>query len=300
MIKSAEIIIYPLSDLIRYLSLSFASWIDRYYLKNHNLITPDKETEDHRLIPRTGDEHEHAILAELELSDQQIIRRERSNFNENIARTIMAFAERPAIIYQTALADDHFAGYANFLILGEDGHYQLWDTKLARPPKHYYAVQLCCYGEMYGATSGEPVPEKFGVILGSGQRLEFRTEDIFHNYRWLKDRFLDMQHHFTGQLKDRPETLPGANHGRWAFYANKYLANANHLVLVAGLTTGQFMKLIASRISSIDPLGSAAEKTIPKLTRETLIKLINHQLFRPPGTDRPANTGEGQKRTAEH
>jgi hypothetical protein len=26
--------------------------------------------------------------------------------------------------------------------------YQVWDTKLARAPKPYYAVQLCCYSEM--------------------------------------------------------------------------------------------------------------------------------------------------------
>ena len=249
--------------------------MDRYYLEKSDLIIPDKETEDQRLIARTGDEHEQAILTELELSGQRIVKIERTNFAESIAKTISAFIERPTIIYQAALADDRFAGYADFLILSEDGLYQLWDTKLARSPKPYYAVQLCCYSEMYAATTGEPVPERFGVILGSGQRVEFRTEDFIHYYRRVRDRFVDMQDNFTGQLTDRPEPLPSANHGRWASYANKYFADSDHLVQVAGITSGQIKKLLIGGISSMEQLGSATEKAIPKLAHETLIKLIN-------------------------
>ena len=69
--------------------------------------------------------------------------------------TISAISEKVPIIYQAALADGPFAGFADFLMLDESGRYQVWDTKLARSPKPYYAIQLCCYSEMLAAMTGD-------------------------------------------------------------------------------------------------------------------------------------------------
>ena len=55
------------------------------------------------------------------------------------------------LIFQAALDAGQFAGFADFLILDESGRYQVWDTKLARAFKPYYAIQLCCYAEMLAA-----------------------------------------------------------------------------------------------------------------------------------------------------
>ena len=53
---------YSPSDLIRYLASPFASWMDRYHLEHRDLVTPDKATEEERLIAQTGEEHERAVL----------------------------------------------------------------------------------------------------------------------------------------------------------------------------------------------------------------------------------------------
>jgi hypothetical protein len=61
---------------------------------------------------------------------------------------------------------------------------------------------------MLAAVTGAPTPEKFGIILGSQERVEFRVEDFLHYYRRIKAGFLALQDGFTGVLSDRPEPLP--------------------------------------------------------------------------------------------
>src|SRR6202012_883031 len=90
------------------------------------------------------------------------------------------------IVYQAFLELDEFTGYADFLIRNDAGAYQVWDTKLARAPKPYYAVQLCCYSEMLAQLLNARLPEKFGIILGTEERVELRLEDYIHYYRSLK------------------------------------------------------------------------------------------------------------------
>ena len=56
-------IIYSPSDLIRYLASPFGSWLDRYYLENPGRLKPDEQTEEEKLLSRTGNEHERSILS---------------------------------------------------------------------------------------------------------------------------------------------------------------------------------------------------------------------------------------------
>jgi uncharacterized protein len=273
--KSSGIVIYSPSDLIAYLASPFASWMDRLYLENKELATPDEETEDQLLVARTGDEHEQAVLAELKASGETIAEIERKDFNDAVQKTKAAIGSRVKIVYQGALQNERFAGYTDFLILDEEEHYQLWDTKLARSPKPYYAVQLCCYAEMYAATTGEPMPERFGIILGNGQRVVFRTEDFFHYYRQIKSNFLLMQDAFTGNLNERPEPLAGADHRRWTSHADAFFNERDHLIQVAGITTGQIKKLNKAGLTTVLQLGSATGRVVPKLAAETMTKLAD-------------------------
>ena len=272
--KSPNRIIYSPSDLISYFASPFASWMERYHLENPTMITPDLETEDKKLVAQIGDDHEQVILQELENSGQRIAKIERESFAQATERTKQALLDRVDIIYQAALEDDRFAGYSDFLILDKQGSYQLWDTKLARSPKPYFAVQLCCYAEMYAATSGEPIPEKFGIILGNGQRVEFRTEDYIHYYRRIRENFLEMQDKYTGSIEERPEPLAGADHGHWSSFAENYFSSTDHLGQVAGITAGQIKKLYKAGVKSMNELGKAGNITVPKLAADTFEKLV--------------------------
>lgn len=266
-------LIFSPSDLLRYLASPFASWMDRYYLEHPGVLTPDEETEDQRLIAQTGDQHELTVLGDFKSATSDLVEITNGNLATARAETIAALQARAQIIYQAALEFDQFAGFADFLELDSFGCYQVWDTKLARSPKPYYAIQLCCYTEMLASVTGEPMSEKFGIILGTKERVEFRVEDFIHYYRRIKNSFLALQNGFTGEMADRPDPLPRADHGRWSSHAENFFEEADHLVLVAGITVGQIKKLKMAGISTMSDLAAGSGKVIPKLGSDTLEKL---------------------------
>src|SRR4029453_3002171 len=225
--KQSGIIIYSPTDLIRYLASPFASWQDRYYLENPEAIAPDKQTEEEELLSRTGDKHEQSVLGGYKASTS-VIEIAKGNFATAHAATLAAIKDKASIIYQAALQNGVFAGYADFLELDASGKYQVWDTKLALSPKPYYPIQLCCYCEMLAAATGQGMPERIGVILGNGERVEFRVEDFIHYYRHIKDSFLAMQAAFSGNMEDCLEPLPRAEHGRWSLYAESFFLAKYH------------------------------------------------------------------------
>jgi uncharacterized protein len=266
-------LIFSPSDLVRYFASPFASWMDRYHLERPGEVKPDEETEDQKLIAETGNEHERNVLTELKFSEPGLREIGKNDFAAARAETCSALTARAPIIFQAALEHDGFAGFADFLMLGADNRYQVWDTKLARSPKPYYAIQLCCYSEMLAAVTGDGMPEKFGIILGSNERVEFRTGDFIHFYGQLKAGFLELHNVFIPDLARRPEPLPRADHGRWSSHAEAFFHETDHLVQVAGISVGQMKKLRAAGVHRVAELASLAECHIPKLATDTLTKL---------------------------
>ncbi|MEK7856057.1 MAG: TM0106 family RecB-like putative nuclease, partial [Acidobacteriota bacterium] len=207
--------------------------------------------------------------------------REISRDGDSVADVREAIQRRYAIIYQAKLEAGEFAGYADFVILDESAdRYQIWDAKLARSPKPYYAIQLCCYSELFAEMTGEPMPEKFGLILGAdangiSERVEFRTEDFIHYYRNLKKCFLEMQAAFDGNFDRRPIPDPRADHGRWQTHADRYLDEKDHLVRVAGISAGQIKKLDEAGIGTLTALAETGVSSIVKMPSTTLGKLVH-------------------------
>jgi uncharacterized protein len=272
--KHSGQLIYSPSDLIRYLASPFASWMDRFHLENPGAITPDEESEDEKLIALTGNQHERAVLDEFKSAAAHLFEVPKGDPVVARTETLSAINAKAPIIYQAALENGQFAGFADFLALDASGRYQVWDTKLARSPKPYYAIQLCCYSEMLAADTGGRMPEKFGIILGSKDRVEFRVEDFIHYYRRIKADFLAMQAGFTGKIEDRPEPLPRAEHRCWTSHAEKFFTDTDHLVQVAGITIGQIKKLKKDGIATVADLANASGKSIHKLANDSLEKLV--------------------------
>ncbi|WP_447978478.1 TM0106 family RecB-like putative nuclease [Candidatus Nitrospira bockiana] len=267
-------LVYSPTDLVRYLGSPFASWMDRYYLENPEAVTPDEETDDEQLIAQTGQDHEQAILAELKAAPAGVVEIRTTNAATAREETLAAITSKSPVIYQAALHSGQFVGYADFLMLDDHGCYQVWDTKLARSPKPYYAVQLCCYADMLTEMIGDQVSDRFGIILGTKERVQFRLEDFVHYYRHVKTSFLTMQERFTGRLTDRPEPLPRADHREWTSHAEQFFKERDHLVQVAGVTVGQIKKLNKAGITTMAELAQADGRTIPRLSADTLEKLV--------------------------
>ncbi|MBI1389034.1 MAG: TM0106 family RecB-like putative nuclease [bacterium] len=270
--KSGELVFSP-SDLICYYESPFASWMDRYYLENPGSIAPDDLTDEQSLIVQSGERHEQAVLKNIRAKYGEIAEIDRSDYHAAFSATRSAINARVPVIYQGALESGRFAGFTDFLIRHDTGGYRVWDVKLARSPKPYFVLQLCCYCEMYAEATGEPLPDRFGVILGTGDWIEYRLEDFIYYYRRLKENFLAMHDAFSGDLDDCPEPCPGAAHGRWTSYAERFFEETDHLVQVAGITSGQIKKLKAADISTMAKLAVSSGCSVKKLNSETLEKL---------------------------
>ncbi|WHZ23062.1 MAG: TM0106 family RecB-like putative nuclease [Nitrospira sp.] len=273
--KRSGALVYSPSDLIRYLASPFSSWMDRYYLENPGAIIPDEATEDEKLVAQTGDLHEQTVLNDLKSSTATVIEISKNDASCAREQTLSAISAKVPIIYQAALEGGQFSGFADFLMLDESGRYQVWDTKLARTPKPYYAVQLCCYSEMLVVMTGTQISDKFGIILGTKEKVEFRLEHFRHYYQHIKQSFLDMQDGFTGILEDRPEPLPRADHGRWTSYADKFFQDSDHIMRVAGISVGQIKKLKKAGITTMAQLAQASGKHVPRLDQDLLEKLAS-------------------------
>ena len=272
--KRAGQLTFSPTDLITYLASPFASWMERYHLENPGAVQPDKEAEDAVLIAQTGDQHERAVLEEFKQANPLLVEIPKDDFSEAVVKTRVVIAAKAPIIYQGALQEGRFAGLSDFLMPDNTGLYQVWDTKLARLPKPYYAIQLCCYSEMLAPLLGGKMPEKFGIILGSKERIEFLVEDFFHYYLRVKADFLALQDGFTGNLTDRPEPQPRAEHRRWTSHAEEFFTTTDHLVQVAGISVGQIKKLKGAGVKRVTELATASGKSVPKLASDSLEKLV--------------------------
>src|SRR5205814_9687947 len=107
--KESGTIIYSPSDLIRYLASPFASWLDRYHLENPGAIIPDEQTEQEKLLSRTGDEHEQSILAGHKTSSRSVLEISKDDFAAAQAAPLTAIKDKAAIMYQAAVQDGEFA-----------------------------------------------------------------------------------------------------------------------------------------------------------------------------------------------
>jgi predicted RecB family nuclease len=248
--------------------------MDRFHLEFPDTMTPDSESDDGKLIAQTGVKHEAAVLQDTRELHPEIVEIPRGDAELAKALTLSALQSKSPIIYQAALSDGIFAGFADFIELDASGIYEVWEAKLARSPKAHYAIQLCCYSELLATTLNEPLPQKFGIILGTKDRVEFRVEDFIHYYRRIKASFLQLQNSFTGDVKERPEPLPRADHGRWNSHAKQFFIETDHLMRVAGMSVGQIKKLKKAGIGTVAELVFSAGNPVPKLAEDSRAKLV--------------------------
>jgi len=165
-------IFFSPSDLITFLESPFATHMERCLLgdktKSVLLDTPDELLVNLR---KKGFEHENEFLSSLILEGKKVTKIENENNALMLSKTIMSMKNGIDVIAQAYLQLDNFGGVADFLIkvpgkskLG-DYHYEVWDTKLSKKMKPYFAIQLCCYAEMLENLQGIK-PKKFSYFVG--------------------------------------------------------------------------------------------------------------------------------------
>ena len=277
------------SDLTKFMESEYSSWMDRWHLElkagNHSQVVPcgfegagieicepDDCSEELEIIAAKGIEHEKQFLESLPSDDVAKVPSGRNS----IQATRDAIAQGSSVIFQAHLVSGRFAGYADFL-MRVDGEsdlgnylYEVADTKLARSPKPYFIIQLCCYADMLEAIQGRR-PAGFEVILGTNGRVRFETDKFFSYYQSLKNSFLEFQDNFD--LTSPPHPGLAKSYGQWGGFAEAVLESSDHLSKVAKITRSQIKKLESAGVTTFTQLATQKIANVPKLSLPTLRNL---------------------------
>jgi predicted RecB family nuclease len=144
------------------------------------------------LLAKKGAEHELAWLHRLQaegrvVTSVQCLNGER-DWVKAAEQTLAAMRAGDDVIYQAVFLNDRWRGIADFLgrvdepsALGS-WSYEVWDTKLARQGKPYFALQLSFYTEQLARLQGRE-PESMHVVLGTQEQLSLRSADFAAYYR---------------------------------------------------------------------------------------------------------------------
>jgi uncharacterized protein len=232
--------------------------------------SPRIEVED-ELLARTstlGDEHERRQLDDLraEFGDVTVIGRPTytaAGLRAAADQTRRAVEDRSSVIYQAAMFDGRFVGFADFLVL-EGDRYRLRDTKLARSVKVEALLQLAAYADTLTNT-GVPVADEVDLVLGDGTAASYRVDELLPVYlsrRTALERLLD-RHHAGGLAVSWDDQEVRACF-RCPECAIQVRAR-DDLLLVAGMRVSQRARLIDADVTTVHQL-AAHTGVVPQLS----------------------------------
>jgi predicted RecB family nuclease len=213
------------------------------------------------LLARTaelGDDHERRHLDELRAgTDDNITVIGRppytvAGLTAAAEATTRAVARRAPVIYQAAMFDGRFAGFADFLVL-EGDRYLLRDTKLARSVKVEALLQLAAYAEALTA-AGVPVADEVELVLGDGAVARYPLEELLPVYRPRRaalQRLLDG--HLAGGAPVRWDDVDVRACFRCPECSIEVRAQ-DDLLLVAGMRVSQRARFLDAGITTVAAL----------------------------------------------
>jgi predicted RecB family nuclease len=285
MYRTGSEFVFSPSDLITFMGSPFASWMDRLRAEDRaGSFEPDPTDPMMEALQNKGLVHEEAVLIGLKNQFQNVVEIDSSNRSKALDATIAAIREGVDVIFQGYLAAPPFAGYSDFLvrtnepsILG-DYSYEVWDTKLAKKLKPYFAIQLCCYAEMLEVIQGVR-PKDVVVVLGTAESRRLGTEEYYAYYRSLKDLFLTFQNAFDPEAM--PDPAESASWGNWSSTAGRILAERDHPLQVANITRNQIKALATAKIQTMTYLAETPLERIPRIGTAVFERLkaqAHHQI----------------------
>jgi len=268
---------YSPSDLITFMDSAFASHMERWRLHDSSIARlMDQEDAMLQMLQQKGYDHEDAFLEDLKIEGKSVVLIERASTAVMRQLTRDAMKSGTDVIAQAYLELGNFGGLADFLVkvpgksnLG-DFNYEVWDTKLSKKMKPYFAIQLCCYADMLEQEQGMQ-PANIAIVLGSKEVVSLRVQDYAAYYGSLKSAFLDYQENWS--IDREPDPTKSASFGRWSNYAGEILSKRRHLSLVANITRSQIKRLEGAGITTIDNIAETELANIPKLNRHIFERL---------------------------
>ena len=201
--------------------------------------------------------------------------------------TMRAVERRAPVVYQAAMFDGRFAGFADFLVL-EGEQYILRDTKLARSVKVEALLQLAAYADTL-ARAGVPVAPEVELVLGDGATARYRVDELLPVYvprRTALQRLLDA--HLAA---DKPVSWDDPD-VRACFRCPEceiQVREHDDLLLVAGMRVSQRARLIDADVTTVHELachtGAVAElsaRTVRTLAAQARLQVAERVDGKPP------------------
>jgi predicted RecB family nuclease len=261
------------TDLVNFLGCYHAIFLD---LKSFtDPLEADAPSETDLLLRRKGLTHEATYLQALK-NQGKTVAEIPTNLPpaERVRRTSEALRTGVDIVYQAALRQGQWGGYADFLIkIGQpsdlgDFRYEVSDTKLARNPDAKHLIQLCVYSDLLASVQGVR-PQQTHLILGDGREVSFRVEDFGAYVRHARQRFKTFAS--NPPTNSYPEPCAHCGYCQWKTTCSAQWDHDDHLSLVANIQHSQLVKLELAGVDTV-----AALAVLPTATR---IPDLNPQVF---------------------
>jgi predicted RecB family nuclease len=209
------------------------------------------------------------------------------------AQTLQALAVKKKVVFQATFFDGEFQGFADFLVLTDEGEYAVYDTKLARKAKITALIQLAAYADQL-QKNGVPTSKQVHLILGDQSVSTHQLEDILPTY--LKRR-TDMQKLVESR---RANKLAGSAAVAWndetysacgrCVVCEPHVEATNDLLLVAGMRLEQRAKLRAAGIETVKQLAESTLAKVKNMSDQTFINLRSQAGIQVQTTHKPAGS----------
>ncbi len=263
-------LIHSATDLINFVECPHLTYIDLEVVQGRLDIEPTR-TDSSELVASKGEEHEAAYVESLRAAGREVVTIAAEGAVGVAAleaardRTIAAMRDGAEIIFQSALYDGTWAGYADFLERVDKPSdlgpwsYEVADTKLARKVKPYFLLQLCFYTDLVAQIQGE-IPEHMHVVLGTGERASFVPTEFLAYHRRIQQRYLE---EIAARSSTYPHFVDHCGLCRWSEHCDAQRVRDDYLGLVAWMRRDQIVRLEGEGIATMADLARADDSRKP-------------------------------------
>ena len=270
------------SDLVTFFGCAHASFLDVRALSED--ISKAEADDLLRLLQEKGFEHEARYLDRLKDQGNTVVEiPKRGDLHNRAKLTLDAMRSGADVIFQAVFLSLPWRGDADFLIKCEtpsdlgDYSYEVLDTKLTRTAAPRHIVQLCMYSQLLEHSQGLR-PANMYLLLGDGERHEFRVQDFFYYHMRARTRFEDFLRNLPAE--SNPEPCKHCGYCGWRDRCTAQWESEGHLSLVANIMRSQMDKLRDADIRSLADLATTEVGTVvPDLDRAVFRRLRSQAIL---------------------
>lgn len=273
-----ENVLFSSGDLTTFLGCRHASALHLRALdEDMEKAAPDATVE---FLQQKGIAHEQAYLAKLK-DDGRVVAviPDRAKLPDRVQITLEAMRRGDDVIYQAALHEGCWHGFADFLerspvpsALGS-WSYDVADTKLSTSMSAKYAVQLSIYCNLIAAVQGR-APARMSICLGNGKIETLRPGDFVHYVGHAQRRLEAFLADDAARAATVPEPCGHCGMCDWRDRCKAEWEAADHLSLVANIRSTQREKLVAAGVTTVTELATLPEgQRVPGMNADILGRL---------------------------